>query len=369
MTSRLRSALRRVWPLFAGGLFACVVIVADPPLEARAGVTNGICIPSTLSYTPTWYPQCTAAGEMKVTGTFTPSGTQNVNLTQVNGSSIALGQTTMSASLPVAIASDQAAISVKQPYGSSAAQTLTANSFVGILGTNGTTGDPLKDVNAGQLETTLYDAAGNALLGSQTSARSVPVVIASDQAGVSIKQAYTTGTGQTAAANSFTGMAAQDSGASTVSALIASTAPGFGGSSGKLGLWSNAQVLGYNGSIYEPIGIENGAQGVVRVAPGGSARNILTSGSATACTNLEAVSSNKIGHLVAVINSGPATVVFPQFYDDAGATCASSTLLYGDGATITIGAGQVVTLNIPVTSGIAYKLSGALTNNLIITRD
>lgn len=45
-------------------------------------------------------------GALNITGSFTPVGTQNVNLTQVGGSSITLGQTTKSASLPVTLASD-----------------------------------------------------------------------------------------------------------------------------------------------------------------------------------------------------------------------------------------------------------------------
>ena len=43
-------------------------------------------------------------------GVTSAGGTQNVNLIEVGGSAIALGQTTMSASLPVAIASDQSPI-------------------------------------------------------------------------------------------------------------------------------------------------------------------------------------------------------------------------------------------------------------------
>lgn len=43
------------------------------------------------------------------TGSISLGANQSVNLTQVNGSAIALGQTTMSASLPVTIASNQAA--------------------------------------------------------------------------------------------------------------------------------------------------------------------------------------------------------------------------------------------------------------------
>lgn len=42
-----------------------------------------------------------------VSGSFTPSGTQDVNLTKVGGAAIALGQNTMTNSLPIAIASNQ----------------------------------------------------------------------------------------------------------------------------------------------------------------------------------------------------------------------------------------------------------------------
>jgi hypothetical protein len=89
---------------------------------------------------------------------------------------------------------------------------------------------------------------------------------------------------------------------------------------------------------------------------------ILTSASATACTNVQAVS----GKGFEVINSGAATTVFPQFYNDAAATCAAGTLIFGDGTSIVIGAGQVIKIDFPVV-GIAYKLSGALSANLTIT--
>lgn len=90
--------------------------------------------------------------------------------------------------------------------------------------------------------------------------------------------------------------------------------------------------------------------------------SILTSASATTCTNVQAVAGNGIE----IVNSGPATTIFPQFYNDAGATCAAGTLFYGDGTTLIIGAGQIIKIDFPV-AGIAYKLSGALTTNLSIT--
>lgn len=52
----------------------------------------------------------TAGGPATVT--VTPAGTQNVNLTQVGGAAVALGQAAMAASVPVAIASNQSAVPV-----------------------------------------------------------------------------------------------------------------------------------------------------------------------------------------------------------------------------------------------------------------
>jgi len=51
---------------------------------------------------------------LNVNATITPSGEQDVNLIEVGGSAIALGQTTMAASLPVTIASNQTAFPVSQ---------------------------------------------------------------------------------------------------------------------------------------------------------------------------------------------------------------------------------------------------------------
>lgn len=52
------------------------------------------------------------SGNLKVAGSFTPPALQNVNLTQVNGAAIVLGQALEAASLPVTIASDQSAIPI-----------------------------------------------------------------------------------------------------------------------------------------------------------------------------------------------------------------------------------------------------------------
>lgn len=55
-----------------------------------------------------------ATGAINVNALITPSGTQDTNLVKVGGAAISLGQTTMSASLPVTIASNQSALPVSQ---------------------------------------------------------------------------------------------------------------------------------------------------------------------------------------------------------------------------------------------------------------
>ena len=89
--------------------------------------------------------------------------------------------------------------------------------------------------------------------------------------------------------------------------------------------------------------------------------SILGSASATACTSLSTIASPA----VVLDNVGPATTVFPEFYDEgASPTCATADLIFGDGATITLGPAAIITLYQGVRKGLAYKLSGALTTNL-----
>ena len=67
--------------------------------------------------------QLDSSGSLKVAASFSPSGTQDVNLVKVGGTSIALGQTTMSASIPVTFASNQSALPV----------TLTSTTITGTV--------------------------------------------------------------------------------------------------------------------------------------------------------------------------------------------------------------------------------------------
>ena len=99
---------------------------------------------------------------------------------------------------------------------------------------------------------------------------------------------------------------------------------------------------------------------------GGGAKTVLTSSSPTACTSLSATA----GTLVSIINTGAATTVFFALYDEAASpTCAAADLIYGDGTTLTLLAGQVITLGIPLANGLSYQISGALSGNLIVVRN
>ncbi len=107
-------------------------------------------------------------------------------------------------------------------------------------------------------------------------------------------------------------------------------------------------------------------QGLI-VQIGGSTKSILTASSPTACTSLEV---NTGGMLAEIINTGAAQTVFLQVYDEGTTpTCASADDIWGDGTSLTLGPGQVVTFGIPLAHGLAYKLSGALGANVVITRN
>lgn len=81
-----------------------------------------------------------------ITGSITPSGTQDVNLTKVGGASIALGQTTMSGSLPVTIASNQSALTITGTVAATQSGTWSTRTLDGSGNTIGSTSNAL-DVN------------------------------------------------------------------------------------------------------------------------------------------------------------------------------------------------------------------------------
>jgi hypothetical protein len=107
---------------------------------------------------------------------------------------------------------------------------------------------------------------------------------------------------------------------------------------------------------------------VLEMTDGGTQAFVLTSASATACTSL----GTGAGRFLKLFNTGPVTTVFVTFYNEgASPTCAASDRIYGDGTSIVVPAGGTapLTYNMPVTLGLAYKLSAALssTQNVIVT--
>lgn len=143
-----------------------------------------------------------------VEGSFSPSGTQDVNLTKVGGSTITLGQTTMSASIPVTIASNQTALPVTlasttitgtvavtqstSPWVTSASQsgTWNINNISGTIslptGASTLTEQQTQTTALGNLLTTTAFQARINTLGQKTMANSTPIVIASDQTAIPV---------------------------------------------------------------------------------------------------------------------------------------------------------------------------------------
>ena len=141
-----------------------------------------------------------STGHLFVTGTFSPGpGTGNVNLVQVGGAAITLGQNIMANSLPVTIASNQSTIPV-----SVSNFPATTSVTQGII--------PWSD--------NIAFFGGTAVsLGQKVSASSIPVVLASDQSTVSITNASIGINGATAPTSS-TQIGAENSSGNLVALLV-----------------------------------------------------------------------------------------------------------------------------------------------------
>lgn len=106
--------------------------------------------------------------------------------------------------------------------------------------------------------------------------------------------------------------------------------------------------------------------GTVNALVGGTAKSFITSTSAQTCTSLE-VNATGYGRLVALFDaSGSGQTATITLYDEgASPTCAAADAIYA----AQVLTAQVITLGIPLTAGLAYKLSGAAVSNLVITRN
>jgi molybdenum cofactor biosynthesis enzyme len=124
-----------------------------------------------------------AAAPLPVTATFTPSGTQDVNLTKVGGASFALGQQLAAASLPVVLTAAQ--ITTLTPP---AAIIVTQGTAANLKATVDFSGSGLGTVQfwdgAGAVNNRvrLNDSAGASItLGQQLAAASLPIVLTAAQ--------------------------------------------------------------------------------------------------------------------------------------------------------------------------------------------
>lgn len=140
-----------------------------------------------------------------VEASLTPAGTQDTNLIQVGGVAIALGQTTMSASLPVTIASNQSALPISgtvtanqgtNPWVVSGTVQAVQSGAWNITNITGTITLPTgastlveqqtQTTALGTLLTTTAFQARINTLGQKTMVNSTPVVLASDQASIPV---------------------------------------------------------------------------------------------------------------------------------------------------------------------------------------
>lgn len=127
---------------------------AAPPSSTYVNFIDGTVLRTVSVANP--FPT-TGSGGGGTSGTVMLVGTSAMNLTQVGGVAISLGQKASSASYPVVIASDQSSLNVSA----------TISGSVGLAGTS--------SVNISQVGSLPIT------LGSKPSASSYPVVIASDQ--------------------------------------------------------------------------------------------------------------------------------------------------------------------------------------------
>jgi len=95
-------------------------------------------------------------GALNVNASFTPPALQDVNLTKVGGTAIALGQTTMSASIPVTLASNQSALAVSQSGTWNIGTVATITNPVTVTATN----LDIRDLSAASDTVTIYGSVG-----------------------------------------------------------------------------------------------------------------------------------------------------------------------------------------------------------------
>jgi hypothetical protein len=314
------------------------------------GVSSGTVLPvsGTVTIGNASIP-VTQSGTWNVGQTGSPWG---MNLTQVGGAAVALGSAVSASSLPVVVASDQAAVAVK--YGS------------------GTFASNVSQINGATLS-----------LGSTTGANSLPVVIASDQGAFPVNATLQTGTnsiGNVNTSNANPGFwRLLDGTSTTVATVFASNSDARTNVSTNLA--TETFLYGFNGTSWDRIrsakdistGIPASAansQGPTAVIACDKSAPINISTATT--TSLVAVSGSTVPYVCSFsvyVVSG--TLPSFQFEQGTGAACTSPTVLTGTygglagavGEHITLGANTGTVFRGPASSGICI-LSGGTAPNL-----
>ncbi len=118
----------------------------------------------------------------------------NVDLEQINGQDLDIGQQLAAASIPVVVASNQSAINVTRDTGANA--TLAAVAETGIYGYNGSAYQRISMQTGGQVDTNIASVSGSSLdFGQEAMASSLPVVIASNQSAVPVSSTTASASG------------------------------------------------------------------------------------------------------------------------------------------------------------------------------
>jgi hypothetical protein len=165
------------------GIASTVNIAGSVGITGTAAVTGSVAVTSvggTVAVSAASALPVSIAGSLPVS----IAATVDENLKQVGGSAITLGQKTMVASVPVALASDQTSIPVTGSVAvTSVAGTVTVGGSVAVASVAGT----VSVSAASPLSENLAQVGGTAIkLGAKTSATSLPVVLATDQAALPV---------------------------------------------------------------------------------------------------------------------------------------------------------------------------------------
>lgn len=285
--------------------------------------------------------------------------TDNVNLTQVGGAAIALGQTTMSASLPVAIASNQSAIPVSgsvtalQPYsGTSDAQAATAASAAAQTLFNGTTMDRWRDVSAANPGIGAVGVCDLTTAGQCTTVNSNGEL----SSRVGKNGTYAVALNGEADATSSASVALAVGGLNFVlngTTWDRTRSAGVGNNVASTGLAASAGYGQYNTTLPA---LSNGNYGALQQ----DAASILlaTTGGAKTATIAAAtagptVIKNAAGRLVRVVITTVGTTGTETFYDNASA-CSGTIIGTAQGTTAVVGnvIGTILFFEMPAANGI-----------------